>query len=51
MYVCLRLIQVKMRDEAVIAPLFARMVEEFPDVAAGSYPQVRDERLLSHMLS
>lgn len=29
-----------MKDEAAIAPLFARIIEEFPDVAAGSYPQV-----------
>jgi hypothetical protein len=40
--VCCRLIQVRMSDEAAIAPLFACIVEEFPDVASGSYPQVRE---------
>lgn len=30
----------KRRDEASIAALFSKVAEEFPDVSAGSYPQV-----------
>eukprot|EP00892_Ulva_mutabilis_P011592 jgi/Ulvmu1/8805/UM048_0060.1 len=40
---CNRLIKIKSGDEASIAPIFEAIVEEFPDVSAGSYPVSTDD--------